>query len=119
MNSQLALFAPEAPPASAAPLRVGGGPASVQRRFALAFSESVKLELLAVAAARPGEWLQWSAFSGPREKHQIGFCMGHVLHALVGEGRLQERAIHFGSGIGTEQPGAPGYQGSMCEWRSV
>lgn len=109
---QLALFQQPAP----AVRRVGGRPPDVERRWNLAFSEPIKLELVEVAAGRPGEWLDWSAFSGVRERHQIGFCMGHVLYALVREGRLLERTIYLGKGIGAEQPGSPAYQGFTNEW---
>jgi hypothetical protein len=87
MCTQLVLFAAE--PAS--PSRRGNGPPDVQRRLALVMTEEVKLELLAVAAARPHGWLKWNDFKVPREKYGIGFCMGHVLYALVCGGRLQEK----------------------------
>lgn len=113
MSAQLLLFAPE-------PVfepKTGGGPPGVQRRFALAFTEPVKLELLAVAAARPDEWLAWRDFRAPMEKFQISFCMGHVLHALVREGRLQEQVIYLGTGIGAEKPGSSDYKGFKCNWK--
>lgn len=112
--SQLALFAEEEPVA-----RRYGMPPDVARRWNLAFSEPVKLELLAAAAARPDEWLGWGAFDEVRERHQIGFCMGHVLGALVREGRLGERTVYIGKGIGAERPGSPNYQGYYNEWRAV
>lgn len=113
MNAQLALFAPEKP----AEVRAYGGPPGVQRRSELAFTEPVKLELLAVAAARPDDWLVWNDFAGPRDKHGIGFCMGHVLYALVREGRLQEKHIYLGKGLEADRPGSPDYQGYTSKWK--
>lgn len=112
MNSQLALFAPE----PAAPVRAYGGPKSVQRLMELAFTEPVKLELLAVAAAHPGEWLKWRDFKAPMEKHDIGFCMGHVLCALVRDGRLLEKTVYLGKGLEADRPGSPDYQGYTHHW---
>ena len=112
--SQLALFADPAPM-----VRVSGRPRGVERRWNLAFSEPVKLELLAVAAARPDEWLGWGAFDEVRERHQIGFCLGHVLGVLVREGRLAEHVVYTGKGIDAERPGSPNYQGFDTEWRAV
>ena len=112
--SQLALFAEEEPVA-----RRYGMPPDVARRWNLAFSEPVKLELLAVAAGRPGEWLGWHAFTEVRERHQIGFCMGHVLGGLVREGRLESRQVYCGKGIEADRPGSPNYQGYHNEWRAI
>jgi len=82
----------------------------------LAFSPAVKDELVAVAHARTGEWLGWDAFASVRERHKIGFCMGHVLSCLVREGRLLEKRIYYGKGIGAEHPGSPEYRGFGHEW---
>lgn len=111
MIAQLSLFAPDAP---VCPIGL-----SPDARFELAFTEPVKLELLAVAAARPDDWLGWNAFRVPMNLHQIGFCMGHVLHQLVRAGRLQEKKIYFGKGIGAELPGSGNYHGYTTEWRAI
>lgn len=113
MNTQLILFEPEKP----AEVRAYAGPPGVQRRMEFAFTEPVKLELLAVAAARPDEWLDWKDFAGPRDKHDIGFCMGHVLFALVREGRLQEKHIYLGKGLEADRPGSPDYHGYKSNWK--
>jgi hypothetical protein len=124
MNAQLALFAPEVelepiePDVEFKP-KLGGGPPSVQRRRQLAFTEPVKLDLLAVAASRPDDWLRWRDFRVVMERHQIGFCMGHVLFQLVQEGRLQEKKVYFGKGIEAERPGSPDYKGNGTEWRAA
>lgn len=110
--TQMTLF--EAPVAR----RLGGGPPEVQRRLQLAFTEPVKLELLAVTSARPDEWLNWRDFRAVMEKHQIGFCMGHVLSQLVREGRLQEKKVYFGNGLEAERPGSPDYKGYTHNWRA-
>lgn len=115
MIAQLPLFAPEPAPE----IRLGGGPPDVQRRFALAMTEPVKLELLAVAAERPAEWLGWKDFRAVMEKHQIGFCMGHVLFNLVRAGRLQEKVIYLGKGLEADKPGSPDYQGYKNEWKAI
>lgn len=111
MIAQLSLFAPDAP------VRTIG--LSPDTRFELAFTEPVKLELLAVAAARADEWLGWNAFRAPMNLHQIGFCMGHVLSSLVRAGRLQEKKIYFGKGLEADRPGSPDYHGYTNEWRAI
>lgn len=112
---QVELFLPE----PGAARRIGGGPPGVQLLIARAFTEPVKLELLAVATARPDEWLEWRAFRVPMDKYQISFCMGHVLSALAREGRLQEKVVYLGTGIDADRPGAPGYRGYTCNWKAV
>lgn len=113
MTAQLALFAPE-------PVRrIGGGPPEVERLSDLAFSEPVKLELLAVAAARPDDWLRFADFRVPMDRYKIGFCMGHVLGKLVREGRLQEKKVYYGKGIEADRPGSPDYQGYTHAWKAV
>lgn len=108
---QLDLFAM---PASDRPL--GGMPRSVHDRWELAFTEPVKLELLEVAAAIPGRWLDWNDFAAVREKHHIGSCMGHVLHSLVRDGRLCELICWYGA----ERPGQEiEYLGYGSWWRAV
>jgi hypothetical protein len=113
MIAQLPLFEPEVT------RRVGAGPPEVERLSNLAFSEPVKLELLAVAAARPDDWLRWGDFSGPMENHKIGFCMGHVLGQLVREGRLQEKLVYYGKGLEADRPGSPDYMGYTHNWKAV
>lgn len=115
MTKQIELFEPEAP----VKRRLGGGPPDVQRRLELAFTEPVKQELLAVAVARPDDWLKWNDFRAVMEKHKIGFCMGHVLSHLVREGRLQEKAIYFGKGLEAERPGSPDYMGYTHNWKAA
>jgi hypothetical protein len=103
------MFAPPAPTYS-----LGGGPPDVQRRFALAFTEEIKLELLAAAAAVPGRWLGWNDFAAVRDKHQIGFCMGYVLSSLVRDGRL----LGMICWLGAERPGTDTeYKGFSSRWR--
>jgi hypothetical protein len=83
--------------------RLGGRPRDVERRWNLAFSEPVKAQLVARLNERVGEWLAWRDFADIREQHRIGFCMGHVLHGLVHDGRAIEKRIYFGA----ERPGDP------------
>ena len=115
MTQQTELFAPE----QEVERRIGGGPPDVQRRFALAFTEPVMLELLAVAAERPDDWLRWNDFRAPMEKHRIGFCMGHVLGHMVRDGRLQEKPIYYGKGLEADKPGSPDYQGYTHAWKAT
>lgn len=97
-------------------LPLGGMPRSVHDRWELAFSEPVKLELLAAAAATPGRWLGWNDFAEVREKHQIGCCMGHVLHSLVRDGHLGELICWYGA----ERPGLDTkYLGFGSRWRAI
>ena len=110
--TQLALFAEPVPS-----VRQGGGPPGVQLRLALAFSEPVKAELVARLNERIGQWLAWNDFADIRERHQIGFCMGHVLSSLEREGRALVKNIYFGA----ERPGDPfkPYLGYTSVWSSV
>lgn len=101
-GAQLSLFEQQSP-ATAPAHRMGGGPPGVQRRFALAFSEPVRAELVARLNEHPGRWLTWCDFADIRERHQIGFCLGHVLHALTAEGRALSKNIYFGA----DRPGDP------------
>jgi hypothetical protein len=110
-SPQLDMFAPPAPER-----RIGGGPPDVQDRMALAFTEPVKLELLATAAAQPGRWLGWNDFAAVRDKHKIGFCMGHVLSSLVRDGRMREMICWHGA----ERPGLDTeYRGFGSRWRAI
>jgi len=96
--------------------RIGGGPPDVQRRFDLAFTEPIKVELLAVATANPERWLGWHDFAQVRDKHKIGFCMGHVLSSLVRAGRLQAMICWHGA----ERPGQETeYRGYNSRWRAI
>lgn len=96
--NQLALFEQPVPVR-----RIGGQPPGVERRWNLAFSEPVKAELVVRVNERVGLWLSWSDFADIREKYKIGFCLGHVLHGLVRDGRAVEKKIYFGA----ERPGDP------------
>lgn len=98
--SQMSLFEQ---PATAPARRVGGAPPGVQRRWDQALSEPVKAELVARLNERPGQWLEWRDFADIRERHQIGFCLGHVLHGLVHAGRAVDKKIYYGA----ERPGDP------------
>jgi hypothetical protein len=98
--SQLSLFEQPAP---APALWSGGAPPGVQRRAELAFSEPVKAELVARLNERPGEWLEWRDYADIRERHQIGFCLGHVMFRLSMEGRALRKEIYFGA----ERPSDP------------
>jgi hypothetical protein len=75
--------------------------------------------VISIAMARSSEWLTWGAFRPVIEKHQIGFCFGQVLARLVRAGRLEERRVYFGRGIGSEKPGSPNYEGFGHEWRAM
>lgn len=102
-SPQLDLFPPPAPARRPDPWEV-------------AFSEEVKLELLAAAAAKPERWLGWDDFADVRDKHKIGSCMGHVLGSLVRDGRLRELIVWFGA----EWPGQDTeYKGYGSRWRSI
>jgi hypothetical protein len=96
--NQLALFTEPAPVR-----RSGGQPPDVERRWNLAFSEPVKAELVARLNECIGVWLRRSDFNDIRERYKIGFCLGHVLHGLVHDGRAVVQKIYFGA----ERPGDP------------
>lgn len=113
-SSQLSLF-----PVPARSERPCGMPPGVFARWELAYSPKVKAELVAVATARPVEWLEWRDFREVMDKYKIGFCMGHVLGHLVREGRLEEKKVYLGKGIGAEQPGSGNYQGYTHNWRAA
>lgn len=93
--------------------RQGGSP---QDRLEIAFTEEVKLELLAAAAAKPERWLGWDDFAAVRDKHKIGHCMGHVLFSLVRDGRLKEMICWYGA----KRPGQETeYKGFGSRWRAA
>jgi hypothetical protein len=94
-------------------------PAGVARRRELAFSPQVVGEVLAAVEARANEWMGWEAFRQVIDKHRIGFCLGHVLSSLARTGRIRERNVYVGKGIGAERPGSPNYYGFKCEWRAI
>ena len=82
----------------------------------ITYSEPVKLELLAVAAAKPERWLGWDDFAVVRDKYGIGSCMGHVLHSLVRAGQLRELIVWYGA----ERPGLDReYLGYGSRWRTI
>lgn len=110
--NQLPLFEQQAPAR-----RLGGRPPGVERRWNAAFSEPVKAELVTRLNERIGESLSWHDFDDIRERHQIGFCMGHVLHGLVHDGRAIEKNIYFGA----ERPGDPfkSYLGYTSVYSSI
>jgi len=99
--------------------RLCGMPPDVERKWRVAFSPEVELAVLAVVAARPGEWFGRSAFRQIIEQHDIGFCIGHALGAIARKGLMQERPVYLGKGIGAEQPGSPNYRGYTREWRAA
>lgn len=78
----------------------------------LAFSDSVRDEILALAGARKGEWLAWNDFRSIFEKHKIGFCFGHVLYRISRTGLIEEDKVYFG----TKHLG-PDYRGFGNRWR--
>lgn len=116
MNAQLNLFEASAP---SAPRRLGGGPPCVELMWERARSPDVEIETLAIAAARPDEWLSWNDFRAVIEKHKIGSCFGHILFGYVRAGKLLEKKVYNGKGIGAEQPGSENYRGYYCKWRAA
>lgn len=97
--------------------RLGGWPPDVERRWNLAFSEPLKAELVARLNERTGQWLTWRDFDDIRERHQIGFCMGHVLYGLALAGRAMKKDVYYGA----ERPGDPfkPYLGFYSIWSSA
>ena len=116
---QLALFVESVP---AVPVSVPkpsyGVPPGVRQRWDRAMQPDVAEAALAIAAARPGEWLTWSAFRAVIDKYQIGFCFGQVLARLVRAGQIEERKVYFGRGVSAEKPGSPNYEGFGHVWRT-
>jgi hypothetical protein len=110
---QLPLFA-----AAPAPVRHSGMPPCVERAWERAYSDQVTAEVLAVAAARPEEWLGWNDFRSLIRQHDIGCCFGHAIGAIARRGLLQERKVCLGKGIGAAQPGSGNYQGYTCQWKA-
>ena len=108
---QLSLFPDPAPST-----RPCGMPPGVHARWELAYSPKVKAELVAVATARPGEWLEWRDFREVMERYEIGFCMGHVLGHLARTGLLKHKDIPLGKGIGAELPGSENFRGTKSNW---
>lgn len=107
------------PPAPSVARDRYGIPRGVAAMWARAQSQECKDAILDAAAAKPGVWLGWHDFREVRAKYQIGACMGHILSSLVRAGKLQERTVYLGKGIGAEHPGSPNYQGYRTEWRAL
>ncbi|WP_299538262.1 hypothetical protein [uncultured Herbaspirillum sp.] len=72
-----------------------------------AFSIEVEQEILAVFSSRPEEWLSYSDFRELIDKHKIHSWLGHVLHRIAREGKLQTSRLYYGA----EWPGDPDYRG--------
>lgn len=115
--SQLALFTPE--PAPLKPTPSYGVPPSVRRKYERAATPEVRAAFLAVAQARPNEWLSSWAFRAVIDKYDIGCCFGRVLWHLEQQGAIVTRKVYFGKGIDAERPGSPNYQGFGHEYRFV
>jgi hypothetical protein len=113
--NQLTLFAPEPAPAR----RLSGMPPCVERMWERALAPEVRQEVMAIATARPDEWLRSRCFRAVIDKHDISSCFGHVLHGFVREGLLQSRPVYYNKGIGGDQPGSGHYQGYYNEWRAM
>lgn len=108
-SHQLDLLAQPAP--AAAPRY--GMPPSVLAAHDRAYSDEVKAELLAVYAAKPGEFLDTPAIRHVIKKHDIGTWFGHVLHSLARDGKLESKDIYMGS----DHPSKPNYQGYYTVYR--
>lgn len=112
------LLAEPAPAAAPEPVpaavlrRLGGMPAGVYRKWERAGTDEVLEAMLAVAQARPGEWLTSSAFDAVLEQFDISSQRMRPLLKLVLAGKLDQRFFYFGA----RKPG-PDYLGFRYEWR--
>lgn len=106
MQQQIDLF----PPALPAPHL-----SHVERMWQIAFSAEVRAEVLAIFAARSGEWLDWKDFRSVIDKYKISSWFGHVLSRLVREEVILEQIRYFGS----DRPGDGNYMGFHRRWASL
>jgi hypothetical protein len=103
--SQLTLFAE--------PMRCGM-PRVVAEKINRAQADEVQQAYLAIARARPDEWLDYRSFRAPRERYNLTSCWSRPLGLLVRAGLIEDRRVYSGS----ETPG-PDYTGFHNEWRAV
>lgn len=106
MQQQIDLFAPT-PPAQNLTF--------VQRMWTVAFSDEVRAEVLAIIAARRGEWLDWRDFRPVIEKYKISSWFGHVLFRLVQENLILEQQRYYGS----QHPWEGNYLGFGCRYAAI
>jgi hypothetical protein len=76
---------------------------------------AVAADMLAIFAAKPGEWLDVWAFYGVLMKYDISGFLHSILWRLRDAGRIEEKDVYFGD----EQPGGKNYLGFSNEYRFV
>lgn len=69
-----------------------------EETLALARSEAVKAEVLAVYRAHPGEWLWFnSEIQRIKDKYDLGFDFNRTIDALHAEGKIESRKVYHGA----------------------
>jgi hypothetical protein len=89
-------------------------PRSVVDKWERAGTPEVLEAVLEVAKARPGEWLDSTAFEAVYQRFDISSQRFRPMLKLVLAGQLDEHKFYFGA----TRPG-PGYEGFRFEWRLV
>ncbi len=69
-----------------------------ERKLALAMSEHVKAEALAVFRAHAGEWI-WmhKALQAVKDKYDLGFDFNRTIDSLERDGLLERRHVYYGA----------------------
>jgi len=69
-----------------------------ERSLALALSEQVKADALAVFRAHPGEWLWFHPeLQAVKDKYNLGFDFNRTIDSLERDGLLERRHVYFGA----------------------
>ena len=76
---------------------------------------AVIADMLAVCAAKPGEWLSTWDFRDVVKKHDVSGYIGPILSRLRDAGRIEEKEVYFGD----EKPGGKNYLGFWPHFRLV
>ncbi len=76
---------------------------------------SVIADVLAVCAAKPGEWLGGWSFYKVAVKHDVSGFIGPILWRLRDAGRIEEKDVYYGD----KEPGGKNYTGFVPHYRIV
>ncbi len=72
-------------------------------------------DVLAVCAAKPGEWLGGWSFYKVAVKHDVSGFIGPILWRLRDAGRIEEKDVYYGD----KEPGGKNYTGFVSHYRIV
>ena len=76
---------------------------------------AVAADMLAICAAKPGEWLDAWAFYSVVKKYDVSGFIAPILWRLRDAGKIEEKAVYYGD----KEPGGKNYQGFTPHYRIV